>query len=275
MPLQCCFSTFSQYFYQLALPWALAAHTGSNKHQLSLESSVFLGQAHCLIGITWIFTSSAKPPRPKHLCLCALTTGQQNPALKDKSLHNNSIKSSQFQVLLLKQSYDRKKHLEKKSQSNNKLLCKSSNKWKVAGVHQDKHWATSLEATTWYSLSTAQALCSPLSGQQLFSSPRYFSTTVQRSRKYPILGTNSSPIPLSFAKKFSTDTFVPSPVPLKPGHAPNENLWTESSWILPQILPLHQTCSPKALTLHQGPSNSLLQKLPGVKWFYSATRTES
>lgn len=78
------------------------------------------------------------------------------------------------------------KHLEKESQSSNNPLCKSSNKWKVAGVHQDKHWATSLEATTWYSLNTAQALCSLLSGQQLFRSPRCFSTTIQRSRKYPI-----------------------------------------------------------------------------------------
>lgn len=52
VPLQCCFSTFSQYFYQPALPSASAARPGSSKHQLPLEISAFLVQAHCLIGVT-------------------------------------------------------------------------------------------------------------------------------------------------------------------------------------------------------------------------------
>lgn len=91
-------SAVSALFHDIfTLPSASAACTGDNKHQLSLESSVFLGQAHCLIGITRIFTSSAKPPRPRHLCLCATHHWEaKKAALKGKSLHNASIKRSQF-----------------------------------------------------------------------------------------------------------------------------------------------------------------------------------
>lgn len=63
MPLLCCFSTFLQ------LSSASAAHIVSDKHLLSLQISISLVREHCFICITWIFTSSAKPPRPKHLLL--------------------------------------------------------------------------------------------------------------------------------------------------------------------------------------------------------------
>lgn len=170
------------------------------------------------------------------------------------------------------------KHVEKKSQSNNKLLCKSSNKWKEAGVHQDKHWATSLEATTWYSLNTAQALCSLLSGQQLFSSPRYFSTTIQRSRKYPIsseqilhlfhsvLQRNSAQIPSCHPLSLpSMDMFQIKTCELNPaGFFLRSSLWTKppKHWLctrvllIPEGIPLPSCKSCQALN-----GFNLLQKL--------------